>query len=61
MEPRHSNHWQTTDAKLLIGAPIWQKNAALPLPLDALRRGARLLTAPKENAGAAPAPRKENG
>jgi hypothetical protein len=37
--------WQTTDAKLLISAPIWQKNAALPLPLDACRRGARLLTA----------------
>jgi len=50
--------WQTGELMALISAPIWQKKAALPLPLEACRRGARQLTALK-NEGAAPAPGKE--
>jgi hypothetical protein len=51
--------WQTADQKPFTGAPIWQKIAALHLPLDARRRGARQLKTLR-NAGAAPAPGKEN-
>jgi hypothetical protein len=50
--------WQAGDLMVLISAPIWQKKAALPLPLEACRRGARQLTALR-NDGAAPAPGKE--
>ena len=50
--------WQADDLMIPISAPIWQRNAALPLPLEGCRRGARQLTALR-NKGAAPAPRKE--
>jgi hypothetical protein len=50
--------WQAGELMALIGAPIWQKNPALTLPLEACRRGARQLTALR-NDGAAPAPGKE--
>ena len=50
--------WQTGELMALMSAPIWQKKAALPLPLEACRRGARQLTALK-NEGAAPAPGME--
>jgi hypothetical protein len=54
---RDSVEWQGAETNTFIGAPIWQKNAALPLPLDACRRGARQLAALR-NAGAAPAPER---
>jgi len=37
--------WQTGDPMIPVSAPIWQRNAALPLPLEGCRRGARQLTA----------------